>query len=272
MTTAVLKPAHTTDFVGQLVFLGTGTSVGVPALACGCDVCTGGHPKNQRTRCSVILGLPGGNLLIDTPPELRLQLLREQIGIVHAVLFTHEHADHLFGLDDLRLFPFYTGCPVPLYCEPDVERRIRTAYDYAFSDRGNRHPGATPQLTIESIGTDAFEVLGETVRPLRLKHGEHFDVLGFRIGNVAYCTDTNEIPEESMAVLEGVDTLILDALRYKPHTTHFCIDEAIEISRRLGVRQTYLTHMCHDIDHDELSKQLPANVQPAYDGLRIPLC
>ena len=261
----------TTDITGQMILLGTGTSVGVPMIGCGCDVCFSNDPKNRRTRCSAIFGLPEGNLLIDTPPDLREQLIRERLGLVHAVAFTHEHADHLYGLDDLRLFQFYVGHPVPIYCEPIVERRIRSAYDYAFDDRDDTHPGARPALSIHEIKLEPFKVLGAEVIPLRLQHGPNFEVLGFRVGNVAYCTDTNEIPDPSMALLGGLDVLVIDALRHTPHPTHFSIDEAIDVARTLGAKQTYLTHICHEIDHETVSKQLPDGVALAYDGMRIPL-
>lgn len=262
----------TTDIRSQMVVLGTGTSVGVPMIGCGCDVCQSGHPRNQRTRCSVILGLPQGNLLIDTSPDLRQQLLRERIGIVHAVLYTHEHADHIFGLDDLRLMQFHLGGPVPLYCEPVVEARIRKSYDYAFQSTGELHAGAVPQLAFRRIGLEPFEVLGTRVTPIRLKHGKRFEVLGFRIGNVAYCTDANAIPAESMDRLGGLDVLLLDALRPKGHATHFSLEEAIHVAEELSPRQTYFTHMSHELDHDATNASLPAGMALAYDGLRIPLC
>ena len=138
---------------GEMILLGTGTSVGVPTIGCGCPVCASSDPRNRRTRCAAVLGLPAGNLLIDTPPDLRFQMLREGLGVVHAVLYTHEHADHLFGLDDLRIMPFFLGHSLPLYCEPVVEERIRTAYDYAFTDREPTHEGAVPQLTFQRIDT-----------------------------------------------------------------------------------------------------------------------
>ena len=260
------------DIRGQLVFLGTGTSVGVPMIGCGCDVCTSGDPRNARTRCGLVLGLPGGNLLIDTPPDLRTQLLREQIGVVHAVLYTHEHADHVFGLDDLRLMQFYLNGPVPLYCDGAVESRIRKSFDYAFSPPQDLHAGAVPQLAFRRISAaDPFEILGQTIRPLRLRHGPHFDVLGFRFGNVAYCTDTNGIPPESMAHLRNLDVLILGALRWRRHTTHFSVEEAIEMARILEPRRTLLTHLSHELDHAQTSTALPDGIELAYDGLRIPL-
>jgi phosphoribosyl 1,2-cyclic phosphate phosphodiesterase len=264
------QPA-TTDIRGQLILLGTGTSVGVPTIGCDCRVCTSGKPRNQRTRCSAVLGLPQGNLLIDTPPDLRFQLLREGLGVIHAVLFTHEHADHIFGLDDLRLMPFFLGHAVPLYCEEIVERRLRRAYDYAFAPIPPTHAGAAPQLEFRRIGTDPFQVLGTRVLPIRLQHGPRFEVLGFRIGNVAYCTDTNGIPEASWPRLEGLDVLILDGLRDRPHVTHFCLDQAIAVAQRLRPGRTLFTHISHELDYDQTNAKLPPGMELAYDGQRIPL-
>lgn len=262
---------HDISIRGQLVVLGSGTSVGVPTIGCGCHVCRGGHPRNQRTRSSVILGLSQGNLLVDTSPDLRSQLLREQIGNVHAVVYTHEHADHLFGLDDLRLFPFYLGHPVPIYCEPRVEARIRHSFDYAFRAQEPTHAGAVPQLVFHSIGLEPFQVLDAPVVPIRLRHGPRFEVLGFRFGNVAYCTDTNEIPDTSWPLLEKLDVLILDALRDRRHPTHFSLAEAVSAARRIGARQTYFTHVSHELDYDAVNATLPPGMELAYDGLRIPL-
>ena len=264
------RPFASRDITGQLVFLGTGTSVGVPTLGCGCAVCTSDNPRNRRSRCGLVLGLPEGNLLVDTPPDLRQQLLREQIGIVHAVLYTHEHADHVFGLDDLRLMQFYLGGPVPLYCEQAVEARIRKSYDYAFRETADLHPGAVPQLRFHPISLDEFEVLGAHVVPVRLDHGPRFEVLGFRFGDIAYCTDTNGIPPASMAKLQGLDVLILDCLRREPHTTHFGLAEALAVAAELNPRRTLLTHISHDLDAS-IGETLPENVELAYDGLSLPL-
>ncbi len=208
---------------------------------------------------------------MDTSPDLRAQLLREQIGIVHSVLYTHEHADHVMGLDDLRLMQFYLGHPVPLYCTQAVEARIRKAFDYAFTEGEPTHVGAAPRLAIHRLDGNPLTVLGQPITPIRLLHGPKFEVLGFRFGNVAYCTDTNGIPESSMALLRGLDVLILDALRYRPHVTHFSLDEAVTIAQRLGASQTYFTHICHDLDHAKVNVQLPDSMQLAHDGLRIPL-
>ena len=267
----MVKPHVTSDIRGQLILLGTGTSVGVPIIGCGCQVCRGDDPRNNRTRCSVAIGLPEGNLLIDAPPDLRFQLLREDIGVVHSVLFTHEHADHIFGLDDLRIFQFYLGRAVPVYCEQKVEERIRHSFDYAFRNETTTHRGAVPQLEMRRIGLTPFEILGATVIPLRLKHGPRFEVLGFRFGNVAYCTDTNEIPDESMALLEGLDVLILDGLRPRPHVTHFGLDEAVAVAQRLKPRQTYFTHVSHELDYEQTNARLPSGMALSHDGLRIPL-
>ncbi|QDU55625.1 MBL fold metallo-hydrolase [Aeoliella mucimassa] len=258
----------TTDFTGEMILLGTGTSVGVPSVGCGCEVCRSPDPRNKRLRASAILGLPEGNLLIDTSPDLRMQLLREDIGLVHAVLYTHEHADHVFGLDDLRLMQFYLDGPVPLYCEQQVEQRIRQSFDYAFTSESQ---SLVPQLQLNPIGLEPFEVLGTQITPMRLNHGTAFEVLGFRFGNIAYCTDVNHIPTESMAKLQGLDVLILDALRVTPSKTHFTLDQAIEVAQELGAKQTYFTHVAHELEYHATNARLPEGMALAYDGLRIPL-
>lgn len=263
------RPIQTIEFPGELIFLGTGTSVGVPAIGCACSTCTSENPKNYRTRCSIALGLPEGNLLVDTTPDMRYQLLREGIGVIHSVLYTHEHADHLFGLDDVRLFPFYLGHPLPLYCEEHVERRIRHSFDYAFSGRPI-HTGGVPEVEFRTVTTEPFEILGAPCTPIRLQHGR-FDVLGFRFGNVAYCTDTNVLPEESLERLQGLDVLVLDALRDRPHPTHLSLEEAIATAEKLQAKQTYFTHMCHELEHEATNARLPDGMELAYDGLRIPL-
>ena len=267
----MFTPSANADIAGQMVFLGTGTSVGVPVIGCGCATCTSTNPKNQRTRCALALGLPEGVLLVDTPPDLRTQLLRERLGVAHAVLYTHEHADHLFGLDDLRLFPFYLGHAMPLYCEATVEARIRKSFDYAFTPEANTHSGAAPQLEFRQITTAPFEVLGSRVIPLRLKHGPRFDVLGFRFGNMAYCTDTNAIPPETLALMENLDVLVLDALRPRPHVTHFSLEEAVVLAEQLRPKRTLFTHMSHELEHEATNAALPAGMELAYDGLRVPL-
>ncbi|MFN0055081.1 MAG: MBL fold metallo-hydrolase [Planctomycetales bacterium] len=259
------------EFEPQMILLGTGTSNGVPMIGCHCEVCHSTNPKNNRTRTGVLIQAPEGNFLIDTPPELRGQLLREKIDLVQAVVFTHGHADHIFGLDDLRLFGYYLKRPIPLYCDAPTEERIRQSFDYCFSEPAlNNHPGATPKLEIRPIGPDEFDLMGLRLRPIRLWHGQ-LPVLGFRIHDVAFCTDVSRIPEESWPLLEGLDTLVLDALRDKPHPTHFSVGQALEVVERVRPRRTFLTHISHLLDHDATNARLPPGVELAYDGLRISL-
>src|SRR5947209_8304 len=250
-------------------FLGTGTSVGVPMVGCECEVCRSNNPRNNRYRCAVLMRLPQGNLLIDTPPELRLQLLRERVDIVHAVLFTHYHADHLYGLDDVRPFPRMLGGPVPLYCTAEVERKIRESFSYAFRPESEQLPaGYIPKLTFQRITEEPFVVLGQRVVPIPLVHA-HFNVFGFRIDDVAYCTDVNRIPKESWPLLEGLRVLVLDALRPKPHPAHFGLEEALDAISRVRPGRAYLTHMSHELEHEATNRMLPPGVELAYDGLKF---
>lgn len=254
-----------------MVLLGTGTSHGVPVIGCHCPVCRSDHPRNRRTRTGVAVHLGKKTFLIDTSPELRMQLLREQIELVHAVVYTHSHADHIFGMDDLRLFGYYLGEPVPLYCEPVVEQQLRAAFSYAFMPpHPDLHHGAVPQLRFETISTEPFELFGVPVTPIRLLHGK-LPVLGYRVGDVAFCTDVSCVPEESFPLLDGLDVLIIDALRDVPHATHFGIPQALEVVERVRPRITYLTHVSHHLDYEKTNARLPDGVELSYDGLRIPL-
>jgi phosphoribosyl 1,2-cyclic phosphate phosphodiesterase len=256
-------------FSRTFTFLGTGTSVGVPMVGCDCAVCRSSNPRNHRYRCAVLIGTPQGNILIDTPPELRLQLLRARVGVVHATLYTHYHADHVYGLDDLRPIPRHLGGPVPLYCTAEVERKIRQAFSYAFGPEAEQLPmGFLPKLTFRRITETPFEVLGQRVVPIPLIHA-HFEVFGFRLDDVAYCTDVNKIPKESWPLLEGVRVLVLDALRIKPHPGHFSLDEALEVIDRIKPEQAYLTHMSHDLEHEATNRMLPRGVELSYDGLQF---
>ncbi|MGE5754820.1 MAG: MBL fold metallo-hydrolase [Planctomycetaceae bacterium] len=254
----------------RLIFLGSGTSTGVPVIGCDCRVCTSSDPRNQRTRPSVLIQLPAGNLLVDTTPEMRLQLLRERIGRVHAIIFTHHHADHLFGLDDARIFPKYLGGPVPIYCEAETEESIRRIFAYAFHERLAALPaGNVPKIDFERIAPGvAFQALGQTVLPIRLEHGGT-DVLGLRFGDLAYCTDVSKIPEASWPLLRDLDILILDALRFDPHPTHFSLAEALAAIERIRPRRAFLTHLSHAFDHAATESTLPPHVALAYDGLAL---
>ncbi len=254
----------------ELTILGTATSVGVPVIGCRCAVCTSADPKNRRTRVGVYVPAPEGNFVIDTPPELRLQLVREQVELVHAAVFTHSHADHIFGLDDLRIFGYRLDRDIPLYCEEPVERQLRASFGYAFESSSiNAHHFSKPRLAFRRIEDDGpFELLGLTVRPIRLMHGD-LPILGFRVRDFAYCTDVSAIPDESWPLLDGLDTLVIDALRDEPHPTHFSIGQALDVVRRVKPRRAYLTHLSHNLDYTETNRRLPHGVELAYDGLRI---
>lgn len=257
--------------VPTLTLLGTGTSMGVPMIGCTCEVCTSTDPRNHRMRTGVFVAAPEGNFLIDTPPELRLQLVRERIDMVEAVVYTHAHADHILGLDDLRIFGYKLQRPIPLYCEPDVEQHLRSTFPYAFLAPEHRVGYASaPNLLFQTIGDNPFDLLGVRIQPVPLIHG-HLRTLGFRMNDVAFCTDVSEIPESSWKLLEGLDVLILDALHYEKHPTHFSIFEALRAIERLRPRQAYLTHLSHRLDYTETNKRLPMGVELAYDGLRVPL-
>ena len=250
------------------VFLGTGTSVGVPMIGCDCPVCHSENPKNHRYRSSALIQTPAGNILIDSGPELRLQLVRERVRFVHAVLYTHFHVDHLYGLDDLRLVAKYLNGPVPLFCTEEVEHVIRRVFSYAFVDE-DAPIGFVPKLFFNRITDQPFDVLDQRVTPIPLIHSK-FNVFGFRIGDLAYCTDVSEIPESSWPLLDGVRILIIDALRFKSHPAHMGLNEALEVIERVNPERAYLTHMSHEFDYEVLPSKLPGGVFMGYDGLRFP--
>lgn len=255
----------------SLVMLGTGTSVGVPVVGCDCDVCTSGHPRNQRTRAGVLVRAPEGEFVIDTPPELRLQLLREKARAIHAAFFTHGHADHIMGLDDLRIFGYRLDKSIPLYCEPLVEEQLRKTFHYAFATGKPAHRFAVPRLHFEPIAPlEPIQLLGLEVKPIRLMHGK-LPICGFRIGNVAYCTDVSTIPKETHGQLDNLDVLIIDALRHEPHPTHMSVKQAVSVIRKVKAKRGYLTHLSCRLDYEKTTAELPENIELAYDGLEIPL-
>ena len=254
----------------SLTLLGTGTSMGVPMIGCDCPVCTSTNPKNDRMRTGVAVRNGRHCFLIDTGPELRLQLVRDSISTVDAVIFTHAHADHIMGLDDLRIFGFKTKQPVPLYCEPETEQTIRGTFAYAFHEDAPNSLHSRPQLGFHTIGEDPFELCGLTIHPIRFIHGR-LPILGFRINDVAFCTDVSEIPERSWPLLENLDVLILGAIRNKPHPTHFNVEQALEVIQRTRPRRAYLTHISHYLEHEATNRRLPENVELAYDGLTLSL-
>lgn len=249
-------------------FLGTGTSTGVPVVGCRCRVCTSTHPHNKRLRQSVKIEAGGKHFLIDTTPDLRLQLLRDPIPRLDFILFTHSHSDHLMGLDDIRPFNFRQREPIRAYANPMTAKAVRRAFSYIWND--SQEGGGKPQLDLVEIG-GAFEHEGVEIIPIPVAHGD-WTILGFRVGKFAYITDTNGIPPASMKLLEGVEILALDGLRpAPPHPTHFTIDEAIAAARAIGPRETWLIHLTHDVDHEAFEATLPKGFRLAYDGLRLEL-
>lgn len=253
---------------GRVTFLGTGTSHGVPMIGCQCAVCRSTDPRDARLRPSIYLEVPGrAHLLVDTGTDLRQQALRHGIRRVDAVLITHSHADHVMGLDEVRRFnAIQGGTAIPFYANAIAWETLRRSFFYVF-DGEPRQGGGIP-LVRPHVVDGPFVAAGVRVVPVPIFHGR-LPILGFRIGRFAYLTDTNRIPDESWPLLDGVDTLVLDALRDKPHPTHFTIDEALAVVDRLRPRQTYFTHMGHELAHVATNARLPRGVELAYDGLVI---
>ncbi len=249
----------------KLHFLGTGTSTGVPILACPCEVCTSPDLRDKRTRTSVLLEYNGRMVVIDTTPDFRIQALREGLTRLDAVAFTHAHADHILGLDDTRVFYFRQQTPIPIYAESHCMDTIRSTFAYIFN--GNYEYGGVGRLDPHIIN-GPFDLWGLKMIPIPLLHGK-LPILGFRFHDTAYMTDVSEIPESSAPLLEGLDTLILDALRIKPHPTHFTLAQALQIVERLRPRRAFFTHIAHDLGHESTNSALPEQVQLAYDGMEL---
>jgi phosphoribosyl 1,2-cyclic phosphate phosphodiesterase len=254
----------------RLTFLGTGTSFGVPQIGCDCAVCRSTDPRDKRTRSGAILQAAGSTILIDTPPELRLQLIAGGFTRVDAVVYTHEHADHVNGIDDLRIFSVRQRKPLPIYGPAETLERVRASFNYIFDDAVHPYEGTSkPSLSLHPTEPDRpVSVAGLEVLPLAFQHG-HLRVFGYRVGGLAYITDVKAIGQEERERLRGLDVLVLNALWWRPHPTHLSITEAVETARALGARRTYLTHLTHETGHSELEAQLPAGVLPAYDGLTV---
>jgi phosphoribosyl 1,2-cyclic phosphate phosphodiesterase len=248
-----------------ITILGSGTSHGVPMIGCDCAVCTSSDPRDKRTRPSVLAEIEGHRLLVDTSPELRLQLVAARIGYADAVLFTHSHADHMHGIDDVRRFNELLRRPVPVFAAPEVLEDIRARFGYIFAHQ--YFGGGIPSLDLHPI-TGPFSLFGHMVVPVPVWHGAT-PVLGFRFGPIAYVTDTSNIPAESLALLQDLEVLIIDALRCEPHPTHFNFAQALAVVEELRPRRAYFTHLTHGTAHAELERMLPPHVRPAYDGLRL---
>ncbi|MEM1203696.1 MAG: MBL fold metallo-hydrolase [Acidobacteriota bacterium] len=248
----------------EVTILGSGTSVGVPVVGCDCSVCCSVEPRNRRLRSGLCVRAGERVILVDTSPDLREQCLRNDIRRVDAVLFTHAHADHIFGLDDLRPFNFRQRGEIRCYGSPATLEQIRTTFSYIF-DGQPAQGGGKPRLVLVPVrGT--FTVQDLEVRAVPVWHGS-LEVYAYRFGSFAYVTDCSDIPQDAFEALRGVDTLVLDALRYEAHPTHFSIPEAVDMAARLGARQTYLTHLNHDVDYNAPAVDLPPEVELAYDGL-----
>ena len=249
----------------RVTFLGTGTSTGVPTLACHCRVCASPDPRDKRTRPSLLVRFGDRALVIDTTPDFRAQALREGMDRLDAVLFTHSHADHILGLDDVRGFYFRQQKPIPVFADAHSMENIRRTFKYIFD--GDYPYGGVARLDPHLID-GPFEVEGLEVIPVPVMHG-NLPILGFRIDGVAYLTDVSEIPESSYPLLEGLDVLVLDALRPRPHPTHLTVEQALGVMERLKVRKGYCTHIAHELAHEETNARLPPHVRLAYDGLQL---
>lgn len=246
--------------------LGSGTSSGVPIIGCSCKVCTSTNPKNKRLRSSCLIEADGKNLLIDTSPDLREQALRYGIKCVDAVLYTHRHADHIHGIDEMRVYNALSGKEIPVYGDISTLNHLTRNFKYIFNP-SSTYPSLTPRLEAHVV-SGQFDCCGVSVQMIPCHHGT-FLTANYRVGNGAWLTDTNGIPDESYELLKGLDVLFLDGLRLKPHPTHFHLEEALKVARKIGAKKTYLIHLTDDYDHDEFNKQLPAGVELAYDGLKV---
>ena len=251
----------------RLTFLGTGTSTGVPILGCHCDVCRSPDPHDQRTRPSILLQFDGRAVVIDTTPDFRQQALRQALQRLDAVVFTHDHADHIFGLDDVRVFYFRQKIPIPIYADLRTLESLRRVYKYIFDQ--NYPYGGIAKLDPHVID-GPFELWGENLIPLQVFHG-HMPVLGFRFGRTAYVTDFSTIPDSTLPFLEGLDVLILDALRHQPHPAHSTVEQSLVWVERLRPQRAFFTHIAHELGHEATNATLPSHVRLAYDGLALEL-
>lgn len=251
----------------KVTVLGCATSTGVPIIGCPCSVCTSDNPKNKRTRCSVFIESNGKNILIDSSTDLRFQALREGITRLDAVLYTHSHADHTHGIDDLRTFNFINNMVIPCYGNELTINNLKNNFGYIFDSVHSA--GGKPKLELNVVETD-FRFDEINITPVEISH-YRWKILGYRIGDFAYLTDCSGISSESMDKLKGLDLLIISALRYREHPAHFNIDQAVQIAQILNPKLTVFTHMGHEVDYDILLNELPDKIVPAFDGMKIEL-
>lgn len=249
----------------RLTVLGSGTSMGVPTIGCRCAVCRSDDPHDRRTRPSILIEFDGHVVLIDTTPDFRGQALREGITQIDAVLYTHAHADHILGLDDLRPLSLTRPEKIPLYARPDAAVILRRIFSYIFDPKYKF--GGLAQVALNDIG-GPVELYGVRFKPVTVLHGDA-EIFGYRFGSAAYLTDFSSIPEESFAQLQNLDILFLDGLRHEPHPTHSTIENSLRIAERLQPKRAFFTHICHDLGHEATNATLPANVRLAYDGMKL---
>ncbi len=249
-----------------LTVLGSGTSMGVPTIGCDCAVCSSSDPHDRRLRPSVLIEYAGKFVLIDTTPDFREQAIRERIRHIDAVLYTHTHADHILGIDDLRPLTFrHKPHKMPLYARPEAADSIRKMFRYIFD--ADYKFGGLPQVELKVID-GPLQLFGASFEPVTVIHGDT-EIYGFRFGSAAYLTDHSEVPENSFSQLQNLDILFLDALRYKPHPTHSTVETSLRIVERLKPKRAFFTHICHDLPHEATNATLPPNVRLSYDGMKL---
>lgn len=253
----------------NILFLGTGTSTGVPSLCCDCEVCLSDDSRNKRLRASILVRNNGYHFLIDTSTDLRQQCLAHGIGHIQSVLYTHHHADHVHGIDELRSFNYFNDTMIPCYGNEQTLNHLRKNFAYIFGE-ATQIGGGIPRLTLNELSGEPFELGEVRVTPLEIIHGKLI-ITGYKLNNAAYVTDCSRLPEPTVEKLYGLDLLILNSLGFKPHPTHFCLSQALEAIEALQPKRAVLTHINHNYDHETVSRQLPDNVELAYDGLSLDL-